>query len=377
MVWAGGLDAIYRDAVSRSYAYTVRCDVCDRSGTVLYRDLPFVDGSVSATLSSRVARTLAMTVTRDWFPVTTVGTPDPKALLAPFGNRLRVFAGITYGDGNQVLFPVFYGRIESVILAQSGQVAVNAVDLAADVVDAQFEAPENSAPNNAVGTEIKRLITEALPNATYGASDTAGGRVGALTWEQDRAKALDDLAASVGMLWYPLADGSFVIRTSPWAKSGQVAQVTVTDGQVWPANAGQAQTFAATLSRTNVYNSVVVTAERQGETPIYAIARDLDPTSPTYYLGNFGKKPTLIQNQTPLTQQQCSSQALVWLKGARSIQFTISPVQIMPDASLELGDLVQFNVDVVRSTQVINGFTLPLRESSAMLLDLRAYAPVS
>lgn len=377
MVWTGGLSATYRNAMLGSFTYTTRVDVTDHFGTVLISDLPIITGTVSATLGSRVSRQTSLTVDRSYFPVSDLGTPDPSALLAPFGNRLRIFAGITYGDGNTALFPVFYGRIESVVLTQSGDMSVAGVDLAADVVDAQFETPENSVATNAVGSEIKRLITEAVPNAVYGTSDTAGGVVGALTWETDRGRALDDLAASVGMLWYPLADGSFVIRTSPWAKSGLTPVVTITDGSLWPAKAGQAQSFGVTLSRTDVYNSVVVTAERQGAPPLFAAARDLDASSATYYLGPFGKKPNLIQNQAPTSQGQCLAAALTALRGAKSIQFTVSPLTITPDASLELGDLIQLSLDGVTSQQIINGFTLPLREAQGMSLDLRAYAPVS
>lgn len=377
MVWAGGLDATYRAAMTSSYSYFARVDVTDHFGNTLLTGLPFVNGTVTATLSSRVARTLALTVVRTYFPVTALGLPDPTAFLAPFGNRLRVVAGIAYGDGSTVTFPVFYGRVESAILNQGGDVAIAAVDLAADVVDAQFETPENSVATNPVGTEVKRIILEAVPNATFGAFDVAGSQVGALTWETDRGKALDDLAASVGMLWYALADGSFVLRTTPWAKSGLVPAVTITDGVGWPAKGGQASSYGVSLSRTDVYNSVVVTAERQGAAPLYAVARDLDPASATYYLGNFGKKPTLIQNQAPTSQQQCLSAATVALKSAKSIQFTVSPLVIPPDPSLELGDLLQLNLDGVVTKQAINGFTLPLREGQGMSLDLRAYAPVS
>jgi Domain of unknown function (DUF5047) len=376
MVWAGGLDAQYRDALVRSHVVYNRVDVLNRAGAVLYSDLPIIDGSVRATLNSRVARVLSLSVDRSWFPLQTNGSIDTGGLLTPFGNRIRAFRGITYGDGSTVSFPVFYGRIESVQMSRNGQVTLSANDLASAVVDAQFEVPQSSVTTNTITAEFRRLIRGALSDATFGTSDIASAKMPALAWQSDRAQALDDMSATVSMLWYPLADGSFVQRLVPWTTAGKTAQVTISDGTS-VANGGIAD-WTITVSRTGVYNSVVFASERQdGSTPVYAVARDLLATSPTYYLGNFGSKPLLIQNQAALTQSQCLSAARTALKAATAITQVWDPVSIVPDASLELGDLVALNAEGAASTQVIIGFTLPMRETGDMSLSLRAYSPVT
>jgi hypothetical protein len=380
MVWSGGLDALYRSALAAPHTVYMRVDVLSRSGTLLQSDLPFVDGNVRATLSSRVARVLSLSVDRSWFPLTTGGSIDTGGLLAPFGNRIRAYRGITYGDGTVVSFPVFYGRIETVAMSRDGSIALTANDLAADIVDAQFENPESSNPANTISTEFRRLITEALPDATYGTSDLTGTKIAPIAWQNDRAQALDDMSATVSMLWYPLADGSFVQRLTPWTKPGQTAAVTLSDGgtNLAPGTAGTIADWTITVSRTGVYNSVVFTSERQdGTSPVYAIVRDTSPTSPTYYLGNFGRKPLLIQNQAALTQPQCVAAAKSSLNAATAITQVWDPVSIVPDASLELGDLAATYAEGAISTQVITGFTLPLRETGDMSVNLRAYAPVS
>jgi hypothetical protein len=379
MVWAGGLDAQYRDALTRPHTAYSRVDVLDRQGNVLQSDLGFIDGNVRATLSSRVARVLGLTVDRSWFPLTSSGAIDTGGLLTPFGNRLRVYRGITYGDGSVASFPVFYGRIEQVQMNRAGQVSLTANDLAADVVDALFETPQSSVTSNTINEEFQRLVLGALPDATFGTSDPTAAKIPPLAWQSDRAQALDDMSATVAMLWYPLADGEFVQRLTPWTKPGQTASVTLTDGTdvAYGVN-GSVADWTITVSRTGVYNSVVFTSERQdGSAPVYAIVRDLDPTSPTYLSGNFGKKPLLIQNQAALTQSQCLSAAQSALKVATAITQTWDPVSIVPDASLELGDLTDMFADGAVSTQVVTGFTLPLRETGDMSLSLRAYAPVT
>jgi kumamolisin len=379
MVWAGGLDAQYRDALTRSHVVYNRVDVLARDGTVLYSDLPFIDGSVRATLNSRVARVLSLSVDRSWFPLLDNGSFDSDGLLAPFGNRIRAYRGIRYGDGSVAAFPVFYGRIEQVQMSRNGVVSVSGNDLAADVVDAQFETPQSSVTTNTISTEFRRLVQDALGDATFGTSDLTGVKIPPLVWQNDRAQALDDMSATVAMLWYPLADGSFVQRLVPWTNPGQTAQVALADGTgAAPGVNNSTSDWTITVSRTGVYNSVVFASERQdGTAPVYAIVRDTDSTSPTSYLGNFGRKPLLIQNQAALSQSQCLAAAQSALKAATAITQVWDPVSIVPDASLELGDLVDMRADGAASVQAIVGFTLPLRETGDMSLSLRAYAPVT
>ena len=379
MVWSGGLDATYRDALTRPHNVFMRADVLDRQGNVLQADLPFIDGSVRATLSSRVARVLTLSVDRSWFPLTTAGEVDTAGLLTPFGNRLRVYRGIVYGDGSIASFPVFYGRIEQVAMGRSGQVSVNANDLAADIVDAQFETPQSSVTSNTISTEFRRLVTGALPDATFGTSDLTGVKIAPVAWQSDRAQALDDMSATVSMTWYPLADGSFVQRLTPWTKPGRTASLSLYDGTNLPSDQrGSIADWTITVSRTNVYNSVVFASERQdGSAPVYAIVRDISASSPTSYNGNFGRKPLLVQNQIAMSQSQCLAAAQNTLKQAKAITQVWDPVTITPDASLELGDLVNVYADGAASAQVITGFTLPLRETGDMSLSLRAYSPVT
>jgi hypothetical protein len=379
MVWAGGLDAQYRAALTRPHTVHNRVDVLDRQGNILLSDLSFIDGNVRATLNSRVARVLSLSVDRSWFPLLANGSVDTGGLLTPFGNRLRAYRGITYGDGSKATFPVFYGRIEQVEMSRNGQVSVSANDLAADVVDALFESPQSSVTTNSISTEFRRLVRDALPDVTFGTSDLTGLLIPPLAWQSDRAQALDDMSATVAMLWYPLADGSMVQRLVPWTKPGQAAQLVLSDG----TNAAYGvdnivADWRISVSRTGVYNAVVFTSERQdGSVPVHATVRDTSPTSPTSWLGNFGRKPLLIQNQAALTQSQCLQGAQSSLRAATAITQTWDPVSIVPDASLELGDLIAMNAEGAASIQAVVGFTLPLRETGDMSLSLRAYAPVT
>jgi hypothetical protein len=373
-MWKGltgdGSDPTYRAALAAPHDLYTRVDVLDSANNVLQGDLPFTAGSVTANLAQRVVRTMELTFERSWYPVTAAGAVDTSALLAPFGNRLKAYRGISWADGSLTYFPVFTGSVDTVELDRNGQVKVTSQDLAADVVAAGFEAPTNSSAGVKLVPQFQTLISGALANAAFGTSDLAAAVMPALTWEFDRGKALDDVAAAAGMLWYQLPDGSFVMRLVPWAKAGLSAGATLVD-------TGTLTDWKITVSRKGVNNAIVYVAERQGATPNFAVARDTVLTSPTRYRGPLGKRPRLIQNQVPLSQAQCLAAAKTTLQSAKAITIQFDNVTTVPDAALELGDVLQVNADGVASLQVVTGFTLPLSEGAAMPLTLRAYAPLS
>lgn len=375
MVWSGltgsGLDSTYRYALAAPHTVYSRLDITDNTGAVLRSDLSFITGSVKADFQQRVTRTLDFTVDNSLYPVKPNGQVDTTALLAPFGNQVRAYRGIAWGDGTLTYFPVFAGSLDTVSLNRDGSVNVKAEDFAADVVAAGFEVPTNSTAGVALFQQFRNLILGALPAAIFGTSDKTAALMPALTWEFDRGKALDDVASAASMLWYQLPDGSFVIRLVPWAKAGQSALITLTDRDLLTD-------WKTTVTRRGVYNSIVYVAERQGAVPAFAIARDTALTSPTRYLGPIGRRPRLIKNQVPLTQAQCQAAAQTALQSAKAIAVQFERAATVPDASIELGDVLQVTADGVTSLQCVTGFALPLKEDGGnMSLTLRAYTPLS
>jgi hypothetical protein len=377
----GGNDTQYRAALAGPHSVYSRVDITDYLGNVLRSDLPFWAGTVTATLQSRVARTISLQVDRSFMPVTATGAVDPTGLLAPFGNRINAYRGINYGDGQRIYWQCFCGRIETVSLARNGVCSLTGLDLAAEVIDADFESPLASVPTNKVDVEVKRLITGGLPSVVYGAFDGTGQLAPAITWTTDRAGALDSLTAAIGCFWYFLPNGQAVMRRVPWTKPGQVAVAALSDGP-----GGLLVDYNVAIGRTGVRNAVAMITERSdGSAPLFTVVRDTDPSSPTYYLGAFGRKPVQISNQVPLTAGQQSLAAQVLLARLRALTATWSPVATVPDASLELGDLLTMTADAgaqqqyaaITATQVITGFTLPLLEDASMQLSLAAYTPTS
>src|SRR5688572_13403475 len=127
----GGTDPLYRSVLATPHRRFVRIDVHSGNGTLLNSLIPahlagapearltFYSGNVSATLASRVARELNLSVPASLYPTATTD------LLAPFGNEIRAYMGVTLGDGDTTYsWQVFRGRIRNVTKSSSGDCSV-------------------------------------------------------------------------------------------------------------------------------------------------------------------------------------------------------------------------------------------------------------
>lgn len=366
----GGLDGLYRRALAAPHREYVKVEVLDGNGNVLTLPrgrtdpgtggLVFLDGDVTATLSSRVTRTMSITVDQSLYPEAIDG------FLAPYGNRLRAYRGIEFADGGRYAWQVFTGRIQQPVMSPEGTVVVPAADRALEVAEFGFLVPENSQVGNTINAEFIRLVSDALPDAVFGASDTFFETVPALAWSTDRASALDEMATTATSFWYALADGSFVLRRYAWTIPG-APLLTLSDG------AGGVLVASPSRDRDNVWNSITVTGERaDGSTPVFASAQDTNPASATYVSGPFGRRHKTVNLQTPQTQGTAQTAANAWLRRSIGLFETWRWTQ-PPDAAMELGDIVALNAfgrsDII---QVVSGFTLPLDPEGMMTVQAHA-----
>lgn len=322
-------------------------------------DLTFSSGSVRASLTSRVTRSAELVFSDVDFP------GDVNAILSPYASVLQVSTGVQYANGLWEVFPVFRGRVAEPQRDADGTVTIRADDRAADVIAYRFESPQNTTPGATCLQEIRRLILEAVPEATFGTNDVTDLTVPALTWDEDRGQALDDLAEVLQGRWYELGDGSFVVRAYPYSLGTVVA--TLSDGPL-----GLVSESTRTLTRDGVVNSVTVVVERiDGTDPIRVTARNLDPLSPTAFGDRYGRVSQVIKIQTPLTSAEAQQLAVQQLatSSALSEQWSVSMV---PDSTLEPGDTVTVSYRGQSSDQVIDSITYPLTTDGLMTLSTRS-----
>lgn len=355
---AGGLDPLYRAALARPHEPYLRVDVY-AGNELLQAGIPWESGSVGATLTSRVARQLSMTVDESLFP------HEADDLLNPYTRSLRVWRGVQFADGNRYRWLIFRGKI-TVARLSGGTATIQARDRAGEVDEAKFVAVANSNAGSLVLDEFQRLVSDGVPDATFGPSDEYWERVPILSWESDRAAALDDIADGVGSFWYPLADGEYVLRRVPWTVPAAPV-LTMTDQEGGTVLASDVE-----RSRDSVWSSVVVTGERtDGTAPVYAAVEDLNPASPTYALGPFGVKHRLVKLNSPATQDQAAAAADAWLRRSKAPS-KVWAINCVPDPALELGDVVRLNVRGRSEVQVVASFTMPFDAKQNMRVGFRS-----
>lgn len=353
--------AVYKQAIHAPHQLAFEVDLyAGPGGALLENDVTIFGGSVSANLTHRVTRSGTFTVHGDLWPASATDS------LTPYQTVANVRAGIEYGDGSREMFDVVTGRVGDLTRNEDGSVTARVDDLAADVLAYRFEQPRNS-ENVTLLAQIRRLILDALPSATFGTDDVAqpGAMTPELTWDEDRGKALDDLAEGLGGRWYALGNGDFVVRRYPY-DVGVVVQ-TVEDGP-----AGLLVSGTPSITRDGAVNSVTLAVERfDGGVPFRVTARDSTPGSPTLWGGPFGNVTRVIKVQTPLTVGQATTAARAQLNASTALSSQWS-ASMIPDYTLEPGDTVRLTSRGVSEVQLIDSITYPLGPGT-MSLATRAY----
>ena len=330
--------------------------------------LPFSAGVVSAALNARVTRTVNLTVPREFYPETALD------LLAPERASLQILTGIGYGDGSAEMFPVFTGRVASVTRDRRGRVTLRGDDRAADVVALRFETPTASIAGSSTVAEIRRFIAQVIPGVDFAPEAVDDQPVPQLAWDDDRGRALDELAASVQGRWYFLGDGRATVRAYPYA--GALPVIRLADGEPDGNGGGLILGADRSRSRDGAANSVTVISERiDGDPAVEVTARDVDPSSPTFYEGLYGKVTAVLRPQTPIGAAAAGALArqTLALTTALGDQWTIEAV---PDATLEPGDVITVEYDGANSVQVIDSISLPLAVQGTMTLQCRSSSDV-
>lgn len=329
--------------------------------------LPFTAGSVTGSLNQRVTRSASLTLPAEWYPDTAAG------LLAPERAHLKIYTGIRYADLTTEMFPVFTGRVASVSV-DWGVCTLRGDDLGADVVAQRFSSPQASIAGSSTIGEIARFIADVLPGVPFDSGDVIDQPTPHLVWDDDRGRALDELAASVQGRWYFTGDGTATTRLYPY--TDQVPVLRIADGEPDGNGGGLISGAVRSRSRDGAANSVTVLSERiDGSAPVEVTARDMEPASPTYFEGLYGRVTAVLRPQTPLGPAAAGALArrTLALTTALTDQWTVDTV---PDATLEPGDVVLLEYRGVASVQVIDSLTYPLTTDGVMRLSCRSVSSV-
>lgn len=268
-----GVSANYLKAVRGSHQQTVVCDAWFGGSPVPGgADIRINGGTVTDSSTPGVRRQLDIEL------LPRGGLFD---LLSPTGTELRVRSVLRYPSGGTESVPMGVFDIDSTAIGYGpgGTITVSGDDKWVRVQRAKFVRPKQSWSGLTVVGQITALVREALGPAEQVIVNTSStATVGTLVWEQDRDKAIIELAQSIGCWVYFNRDGVCTIAPLP---------VGNPPAAVWSVDAGATGVLLdanRSRDRSKTYNVVVVSSEKADGVPPFdpVIVWDNDSSSPTY-----------------------------------------------------------------------------------------------
>jgi hypothetical protein len=335
------------------------------TGTVI----DVIGGDVTSSASNMIRSTLNLTTLHAWPD----SADDP---LAPYGQEIYIEKGLKYGNGQTEHVGLGYFRINTPEQDEvpDGPITIAGADRMAGIVDARFLTPRQFGATMTRGQFVIVLINEVYPSAVIEWDDTGlrDGFIGrTIIAEEDRAQTLLDFVTSLGKIGYFDHRGIYVIKTAPDPEGPPL----------WTIDAGEDGVLvrmSRSLTREGVCNVMVATGEAGDTTPpARGLAVNLDPASPTYYLGPFGPVPRFFSSPFLTTNSQAAQAARQILAQHIGLPYQIDLDSIV-NAAIEPFDpgVVKYpetsrNRSLRSETHVVDEVKIPLTHSEGMTIKTR------
>lgn len=293
----------------------------------------------------------------------------PADLLTPYGNEIRASRGVLLPTGPELVSLGIF-RIEDVEITDGPeglQIQVTGQDRSARVIDARFEEPYQVAGGTNAITAIAAVIAAAWPDVETDLTPTSRTSPQVLANEgDDRWAFAQSLATSIGYALYFDGDGVLIGRP--------VATSTTPVDRIAEGEGGVLVRAGRRWTRQGTFNRVIATGENTGEAaPARGVATDLDPTSPTYYYGDYGRVPRFYSSPFIATDDQAADAAAAILARELGTTQQVSFGSIVNPA-LEPDDVIAVRRDRagIDEDHIIDRLTIPLGHEEAMSGATRA-----
>ena len=252
-----------------------------------------------------------------------------------------------YRSINDEHYPLGVFRVDQADVEDTGAGLVTTVtgyDRARTAAEARLETALVIAAGENVNDVIYDLVAAAIGAIDFVATPTtATTPLLVLDAQTDPWSEALRLAESIGHELYFDSLGRLV--SAPEPTLGGDPTVTIAEG-----DGGILVSSGLRWSRDGVYNAVIATGDgSDGTAPAYGLARDLDPASPTYYFGAFGRKPRFYASELLLTDDQATAAAAGILQRSLGVPRSVRWTSV-PDPTLRPSQVIR----VQRSTLGIN-----------------------
>lgn len=273
---------------------------------------------------------------------------EPFENINSYAHEIYLERGVQYANGTTEYVGLGYFRVNSVQDTQlrskkytGSAIRITGEDRMANLRDGRVASPLQFGAAASVASVIDFLITDVMPGVTtvYDSVNWPGGTAATTLLgsdhfvDQDRLAFIQELIKAYGKICYFDYAGRFVVKTPPSTSGNPVFDINA------GAN-GVLVRASRTISRDGVYNAVVATGEPVGsDAPVYGIAYDSDPASPTFYGGTFGKVPKFFSSSFLTTDTQCGVAAANILAASHGFPYSVS-LGMVPNPALEAWDVV-------------------------------------
>lgn len=341
-----------------------------RDGAIITDPMPVVSGTLVADRTQTIRRSVQSLVFAD-----TSGTLVPKSPsdeLAPYGNEIQVSAGITYPDGTQELFSLgIFPISENDIVRGAGYtISVNAFDRSRKISRNVYTLPRSITAGTNVMDAMQAAIIDRLPTYLQALPFTLGTRPSAVTpvlvWAtgDDPGSDITSLGSSWGGEWFFDRNGNPVIQPIPLV-SGQAVDWTLQGGE-----GGMLLTSENDDIDDPGFNGSVCDVSNSANTaPIHSETWDTDPSSPTFYLGRYGRVPHILSSDVSALM---TSQAQADAATAADLALILGATQtitlgIIPNAAIDEADVATIidPVTGIDGTYMIQSFSYDLGATTA------------
>lgn len=327
--------------------------------------LPIEDGTMTSDRTADNRRQLDLTVSDpSLYPLL------PTDPLAPYGTEIIVKRGLTFANASTELLQLGIFRIESCERQiPGGGVQVTGYDRSRQVSDSRFEKPRKLAAQLAV-TLIELLISEVYPLAVFDDVSGDATTIPKHVVQQDRWGEIKRVAQVIGCEVFVKADGVWRIQPVPDPSTALT---------VWSVDAGETGVLISAddvVTREGAPNIFVAIGESvSGNTAPFTSQTphgyDNTPTSPTYYLGAYGRVPVYYQSPHIRTQAQANKVADALLSDHLGASRTIN-FNTIPNPALLAGDAVTIvRPDGSTELHIIDALTIPLTSAGEMTGETR------
>lgn len=368
----------FRSALAQSHPIFVRVDLL--VDNVVTQTIPITGGSVRVDRGSASVRSATLEVVD---PTGDITPDDPFDPLAPYGNEVRVWYGVgvypqtlvsgtiaTYAKaGSMEMVPLATCRISRVEVSDDGSptVSVETYDRARTVSRNKFTAPYIIAAGTNYVTAIVAMIQDRLPGVDTNVPDSVTDTTPLIVIdpESDPWEEIGKMATTIGYEAYFDGQGTFTMTQVPDLTNAPIDWV-YKDGE---------NSMIASLDRDMDddpgYNGVVLTAESTTlPAPLRSEVWDLNPSSPTYANGKYGRVPKFVTSPYPTTQAQADTFATIELRNSAGGTEGLS-ITALPNPLHEPNDVVLAQRGSRAYTVLVDSFTIPLSPTELMPLATR------